>query len=69
MTTTYRASEETTKLARIIRREGKILERFDKEDIEGCHSGFFIEWSGFEWLVKMFNGEVIWLRKLWEIEN
>ena len=68
MATTYRASEGTTKLARTIRREGKILERFDKEDTKGYHSGFFIEWSGFEWLVKMLNGEVIRLRKLWEIE-
>lgn len=67
MATTYRASEETTNLARTIRREGKILERFDKEDDKGFHSGFFVEWDGFEWMIKMSNGDVLWVRKLWEI--
>lgn len=32
--------------SKIIRREGVILERFDKEKEDGCHTGFFVEWRG-----------------------
>lgn len=52
--------------AKIIRREGKILERFDKEDETGVKTGFFIEWQGAEWFIRMHNGEVKRVRKLVE---
>lgn len=55
--------------AKIMRREGKILDRFDKEDEKGYHSGFFIEWEGYEYILRMTNGEVKRLKKLWEVEE
>jgi len=36
---------------RTMRREGNILERWDAETSKGYKSGFFIEYSGFEYLV------------------
>ena len=55
--------------AKILRREGVILERIDKEDDRGFRSIFFIEHKGFEWFVRMRNGEVTRIKKLWEIED
>ena len=55
--------------AKILRREGVILERIDKEDGRGFRSVFFIEHEGFEWFVRMRNGEVTRIKKLWEIEE
>lgn len=55
--------------AKILRREGKILERTDKEDEMGFRSIFFIEWQGYEWFVRMRNGEVKRVKKLWKIEE
>jgi hypothetical protein len=47
---------------------GNILERFDSEDDKGCKSGIFFEYEGFEYFAKMQNGDVVSIRKLWEIE-
>ena len=55
--------------AKILRREGVILERTDKEDDRGFRSVFFIEYEGFEWFVRMRNGEVTRIKKLWKIEE
>ena len=55
--------------AKILRREGKILERIDKEDDRGFRSVFFIEYQGFEWFIRMRNGEVTRVKKLWKIEE
>lgn len=55
--------------AKILRREGKILERTDKEDERGFRSVFFIEWKDYEWFVRMRNGEVKRVKKLWKIEE
>lgn len=49
-----------------IRREGKILERFDREKSDGYHTGFFIEWRGSEYLIRMHNGQTKRIRKLAE---
>ena len=54
--------------AKIIRREGKILQRFDWENSKGFNSGFYVEWQGFEYRITMRNGEVVTLKKLWEVE-
>ena len=50
--------------SKIIRREGTILERFDKEKEDGVTTGFFIEWQGDEYFIKMHNGETKRIRKL-----
>jgi hypothetical protein len=55
--------------AKIIRREGKILERVDMEDEKDFCSVFFIEYEGSEWFVMMRNGEVTSIKKLWKIED
>ena len=55
--------------AKILRREGKILERIDKEDDRCFRSVFFIEHQGFEWFIRMRNGEVTRIKKLWKIEE
>lgn len=52
---------------KVIRREGKILERFDWENDKGCNTGFYVEWQGFEYRATMRNGEVITLKKLWKV--
>ena len=54
--------------AKIIRREGKILERLDKETERGFVSKFFIVWRGDEWYISMLNGEVTRLKNLWKAE-
>lgn len=51
---------------KIIRREGKILERFDWDNAKGS-SGFYVEWNGYEYRATMRNGEVVSLRQLWKI--
>jgi len=52
-----------------IRREGKILDRFDKEKEDGVTTGMFIEWQGDEYFIRMKNGNIQNIRKLWEIEE
>lgn len=52
--------------AKILRREGKILERMDKEDDKGFKTAFFIEWQDNEWLILMHNGEVTRVKKALE---
>lgn len=52
-----------------VRKEGNILDRWDKEDERGCHTGFFIEYEGWEYLLRMTNGNITRLRALWEIED
>lgn len=49
-----------------IRREGVILERFDKEKTDGHHTGLFIEWQGAEYFIRMYNGQTKRIRKLAE---
>lgn len=55
--------------AKIIRREGKIVDRMDKEDEKGFRSVFFVEYEGSEWFIRMRNGEVTRIKKLWKIEQ
>ena len=52
--------------SKIIRREGVILERFDKEKEDGVTTGFFVEWRGSEYFIMMHNGETKRIRKLTE---
>ena len=52
--------------SKIIRREGVILERFDKEKEDGVTTGFFVEWQGSEYYIRMHNGETKRIRKLVE---
>lgn len=56
--------EELEKMKNSLRRYGKLLERFDKETEKGFKSGFFIEWEGCEYLVRMMNGKTLSIRKL-----
>ena len=58
---------EANKAAKQIIVGGKLLDRFDKEDDKGCHSGFFVEYDGFEYTIRMTNGDVKSVRKLWEV--
>lgn len=55
--------------SKVIRREGVILERFDKEKEDGHHTGFFVEWQGSEYFIRMHNGETKRIRKLVEHEG
>lgn len=50
--------------ARIIRREGIILDRFDREKEDGLVTGLFIEYQGSEWFIRMKNGVVLSCRNL-----
>ena len=52
--------------SKIIRREGVILGRFDKEKEDGVTTGFFVEWQGSEYYIRMHNGETKRIRKLAE---
>jgi hypothetical protein len=52
-----------------IRREGKILDRFDRKKPDGVVTGFFIEWQGAEYFIRMKNGNTQNIRKLWDIEK
>lgn len=61
--------DELSQQAKIIRREGVILERLDKEDDRGFRSVFFVEWQGYEWFIRMRNGEVTRIKRLWKIED
>ena len=61
--------DELNQKAKNIRREGKILERLDKDDDRGARSVFFIEWEGCEWFIRMRNGEVARIKNLWKIED
>lgn len=54
---------------RVMRREGKILDRFDKETEQGFRTGMFIEWQGYEYLVRIVNGDVTRIKELWKIEE
>lgn len=51
-------------IAKIIRREGVILDRFDKEKEDGVVTGLFISWNGSEWFIRMKNGVVQSCRNL-----
>lgn len=61
--------DELSQQAKIIRREGVILDRMDKDDERGVRSVFFIGWQGYEWFIRMRNGEVTRIKRLWEIEG
>lgn len=50
--------------AKIIRREGVIVDRFDREKSDGVVTGLFIEWQGDEWFIRMKNGVVMSCRQL-----
>lgn len=50
--------------AKIIRREGLIVDRFDREKVDGVVTGLFIEWQGNEWFIRMKNGVVLSCRNL-----
>lgn len=54
---------------KVMRREGKILDRFDKQTEQGFRTGMFIEWQGYEYLVRMVNGNVTRVKELWKIEE
>lgn len=53
-----------TEQAKIIRREGVVLDRFDVEKLDGLVTGLFIEWQGSEWFIRMKNGVVLSCRNL-----
>lgn len=55
--------------SKIVRREGKILDRFNRNKPDGITTGFFVEWQGAEYFIRMHNGETKSIRKLWEIEQ
>lgn len=61
--------EALNDFAKVIRREGVILDRFDSEGDKGPKSGFFIEWDGDEYFLKMLKGDVTSLRKMWKVEE
>lgn len=50
--------------AKELRREGKIDDRFDWEDNKGFHTRLWITLGGEEWIIKMLNGEVCWIRNV-----
>lgn len=50
--------------ARIIRRDGIILDRFDREKGDGLVTGLSIEYQGNEWFIRMKNGVVLSCRNL-----
>lgn len=58
--------EDLNAQSKIIRREGVILERFDKEKEDGSTTGFFVEWRGSEYFILMRNGETKRIRKITE---
>lgn len=53
-----------TEQAKIIRREGVLLDRFEKEREDGVTTGFFYVWEGNEWFIRMKNGIVLSCRNL-----
>lgn len=56
--------EELEKMRKTILRKGNILERFDKETDKGLKTGFFVEWNGEEYLIRMLRGQTLSIRKL-----
>lgn len=56
--------EELEKMRNTLRSYGKLLDRYDKETDKGFKSGFFIEWEGEEYLLRMMNGKTLSIRKL-----
>lgn len=50
--------------AKIIRREGVQLDRFDREKVDGVTTGLFYQWEGNEWFIRMHNGVVLSCRNL-----
>lgn len=60
---------ELNNQARIIRREGVILERLDNEDDGGFRSFFFVEYQGYEWFICMRSGEVTMIERICGIEE
>ena len=63
-TTSQMSLEELTKQAKIIMREGEILEVFQRQTTDGFVTGRFVKWNGDEWFIRMKNGEVKSVRKL-----
>jgi len=61
--------EELEEMRKTILREGNILERFDRKTDKGLKTGFFVEWNGAEYLIRMLRGQTLSVRKLWEIEK
>lgn len=61
--------EELEKIRKTILREGNILERFDKETDKGLKTGFFVEWDGVEYLIRMLRGQTLSIRKIGEVEK
>lgn len=61
--------EELEKMRNTLRSYGKLLDRYDKETDKGFHSGFFIEWEGEEYLLRMMNGKTLSIGKLKKLNN
>lgn len=59
-------TQDLNEQAKIIRREGKILDRFDKECSEGFRTHIWVEYQGWDHLIRMVNGEVRSIRKVVE---
>ena len=57
-------NEELEQMRKTILREGNILERFDKETDKGLKTGFFVEWNGAEYLIRMLRGQTLSIRNL-----
>lgn len=56
--------EELEEMRKTILRECNILERVDKETDKGLKTGFFVEWNGAEYLIRMLRGQTLSVRKL-----
>ena len=56
--------EGLEKVKNTILREGVILERIDKETNKGLKTGFFVEWNGAEYLIRMLRGQTMSIRRL-----
>jgi len=56
--------EELEETRKTILREGNILERVDKETDKGLKTGFFVEWNGAEYLIRMLRGQTLSIRRL-----
>lgn len=56
--------EDLEKMRNTLRSYGKLIDRYDKETDKGFKSGFFIEWEGEEYLLRMMNGKTLSIRRL-----
>lgn len=61
--------EELEKMRNTLRSYGKLLDRYDKETDKGFKSGFFIEWEGEEYFLRMMNGKTLSIGKLKKLNN